>query len=109
MSARTYYVEAFSTITVSQIGNLSQRSVSAADFNSVKKGADIGILFTNKQMNNFSNSERISEDITDISKGNIFGFVDKNGKKGLIMIDDYQRNVPTGSEASLTLHIKVER
>jgi len=110
MSGRTGDVVSFSTITISSMINAEWHdSVTAADFGSIKTGADIDALFTKKKIVIWNGGDDVTDRNSDVAKGKIFAFTDKNGKKGFFRISDYIANVPDGDPATLTLYVKIQK
>lgn len=110
MSTRTGYVASFSTITNTLIKNVAANdSVSIAEFDAIKTAEDISSLFNKIQQTNFNGFCDITNRTNDISIGNVFAFIDKNGKKGFFKIGDYTANVPLGDPATLNMAIKIQK
>ncbi len=110
MSTRTIYVAGFSTVTNTQLVNAAYYNhVTVGAFDSIKTAANIDTLFVKYNINDLDELADVTNRQTDVSVGNVFAFIDKNGKKGFFEINDYVANVPDGDPAPLTLTVKIQK
>ncbi|MFC5410234.1 hypothetical protein ACFPMF_12990 [Larkinella bovis] len=111
MSTRTGYVSQFSTLTDSRLSNVEQqKKFTVAAFDSIATVADFDQFVQRYALktDQYYTTADVTNRVSDLAVGRVFGFVDKNGKHGLFKIGNYTASVPTGDRAALTITVKIK-
>jgi hypothetical protein len=102
------YISDFTTITESKIKAM-EITMTDAEFDGIKTNTDIDGFFSTKNITFSVGSVFLTDNATDIPKGNVFAFRDKNGKSGFFKLGSYTKNLPVGDKATISLTVKISK